>query len=94
MMVLPVAVATASITTPISASLKFGVMRWPLMALFCAPTRPVAVNATNASSTLVRMEILVIAVGTLLFIPGDRLGRGLVYRDVAVAASAELFGFG
>ena len=30
MMVLPVAAATASMTWPISASLKLGVMRWPL----------------------------------------------------------------
>ena len=31
MMVLPVAAATASMTWPISASLKLGVMRWPLV---------------------------------------------------------------
>ena len=50
MMVLPVAAATASMTWPISASLKLGVMRWPLVwPVFCRagvlPTMPVAANA-------------------------------------------------
>src|SRR5688500_973063 len=95
MMVLPVTWATASMTCPISTSRKLGVMRCPFMAVCCAPTRPVAVNATNVSSRLARKESLVIALSTLLFVPGSRFCGCLVDRDVAVAAArADLFGFG
>ena len=48
MMVLPVTCATASMTWPISTSLKLGVMRWPLL---WALTRPAVVKAMTSTSS-------------------------------------------
>src|SRR5262249_5735482 len=102
MMVLPVAAATASMTWPISASLKLGVMRWPLF-LLCAPTMLVAVKASIATSSAARKEDCLITFngfmyGFFLFVPGSRFGSALILVGgdsaiTAVAAIAELFGF-
>src|SRR3954466_2510600 len=91
MMVLPVAAATASMTWPISASLKLGVMRWPLL---CALTMPVAVKARSAASTPARKVDSLIAFNTmLLFVPRRRLLRRLFGRNHAIAAIVQLFRF-
>src|SRR3982751_4553732 len=109
MMVLPVAAATASMTWPISASLKLGVMRWPLLPWFWALTMPVAANAHTAASSVTRKEFLIIAESTLRperelvfdivvlsrsLVPGNRFRR-LLHRDIAfTAAGVETFRFG
>src|SRR5882672_5456567 len=69
MMVLPVAAATASMTWPISASLKLGVMRWPLVLPLLLPvlwalTMPVAAKANMAAISVTRKDFGVIALST------------------------------
>src|SRR3569832_298700 len=100
MIVLPVAAATASMTWPISASLKFGVMRWPLFAaLFCAPTIAVAVKAHSAVRRATRKGVLLIRLNCWVLVccysraasfPGRRLDGRLVHGDIAIAALSEL----
>src|SRR6185369_10065698 len=97
MMVLPVTVATASMTWPISTSRKLGVMRWPLL---WALTTLVMVNARTTASRLARNRVLVVicvgsraprrALRVLLFIvgtsvvPGVELGGRLIHGDIAI----------
>src|SRR5688572_1306646 len=96
MMVLPVVAATAWMTSPSSASLKCGVIFWPL---FCALTTPPAVTTRMEMSAAIRPAwkgFLFIFV--LLLVPGVWFDRTLVHRNIAIGlglrARSRLLGFG
>ena len=100
MMVLQVAAATASMTWPISASLKFGVMRWPLV---CALTMlPAVHSAITVARSPARKECLftrdTLGSGrerlSLFFVTGVGFDHALVDRNIAILRTPDLFGLG